>query len=140
MLIRNLSRLFAVGLLALGASGCGLLFVEGPLPAPEQAAMVGCDDSRLLPSLDLLWAALNAARTIVIATDRSAYSPAIAVGSASVVVWGYSAYVGYGKVSDCRAAQDLRAALNNQNDGADAGLALLPTSVTELFRGPLPVR
>jgi len=99
---------------------------------------LSCTDSKLFPSLDLVWAGFNAIMAIVVATDDLSTNTGaqIAVNAGWVVFSGLS---GYEKVRDCRAAHDLRATQNNQDDGANAaGLALLPTSVTELPRGPLP--
>ena len=142
MLIRCLSRMFVVGLLALGASGCGFFLVKGPPPAPIEAVTLRCTDSLALPSLDVVGAALNAAVVILMALDASYVHRGsnIATSGGALVVLGLSTNSGYRKVRECRAAQDLRARQNSQDDGANGGLAVLPTDLTELPRGPLPRR
>ena len=49
------------------ASGCGLLFVEGPPTGHESMANIPCTESKALHTLDFVWAGLNALGTLLIA-------------------------------------------------------------------------
>ena len=89
----------AVGVFVFG--GCGFLFVEGPPRfIPDNATSVRCTDSKVLPTLDLVWMGLNAIAVGEIITS----------GVAWIIISGISAIVGQNKVKACREAKDMVAA------------------------------
>ena len=54
-------------------SGCGLLFVEGPPGTiPEDATSVRCTESKTLPTIDYVWAGLNAIGSFIFLGQREA--------------------------------------------------------------------
>jgi hypothetical protein len=107
-----LRALFVVALPSvLGA--CGFLFVEGPPPGAENMPFFTCTRSKVLPSLDVAWGALNAVGAAnALSADEFEYedtygysrNTVIGVGVAWVVVSALSARSGFGKVDRCRAA------------------------------------
>ena len=101
----------AVGVFVFG--GCGFLFVEGPPRfIPDNATSVRCTDSKVLPTLDLVWMGLNAIAVGEVAGDDSYTNrdEIITSGVAWIIISGISAIVGQNKVKACREAKDMVAA------------------------------
>ena len=65
--------LLALGISMFAVSGCGLLFVEGPPSTmPEDTTSVRCTESKTLPTIDYVWAGLNAVGRFIILGQREA--------------------------------------------------------------------
>ena len=145
MRISHLTRTALIGLISLGASGCGFLFVEGPPPGHEQMAFIPCTDSKLLPALDVVWAGLNAVGIIFYAAadeqdlEGVSRGAGIGVSAGQAVVWGIAASQGYKKVRECRAAKELLARRRMQGPD-ELGPQLFPIEPSDPLKGPLPLR
>lgn len=112
-----------VAVLVASLSGCSFAFVSGPPPHHEQLPTFDCTESRVVPVLDTLFAALEVANSAVAAgttdqqwSDTFNGNPPISRGTAVplyialAVVGTFSAYYGYTRTGDCREA--LEAARN----------------------------
>ena len=65
--------LLALGISMFAVIGCGLLFVEGPPSTiPEDATSVRCTESKTLPTIDYVWAGLNAIGSFIFLGQREA--------------------------------------------------------------------
>lgn len=103
-------RILAIGVLVFVVAGCGFVFVEGPPPIiSEDAISVRCTESRLLPTLDVVWAGFNAATAILIASDsdRGYRAFNFTYRAAWSILSGFSAKSGYETVNRCREAKDM---------------------------------
>ena len=103
-------RILAIGVLVFVVAGCGFVFVEGPPPIiSEDAISVRCTESRLLPTLDVVWAGFNAATAILIASNSDANYRAFnfTYRAAWAILSGFSAKSGYETVNRCREAKDM---------------------------------
>ena len=101
-------RIALVAFLALSASGCGLLFVEGPPTNHETLDYFTCTESKTLPTLDFVWGALNAAGLGLYLADPDAYDVSNGAVAATVgwIVFSVAASVEGGKkVDKCREAK-----------------------------------
>ena len=101
---------------AAAMSGCGWLFVDGPpAGAAPGTAYIPCTDSKVLPTLDAVMAGLQVVNIIYVSgmddydfedqfgdTEKGAVMGMQALFG---TLWGFSAWSGFGKVSDCRAAR-----------------------------------
>ena len=111
-------RVLAIAVVLFAVSGCGFLLVEGPPRViPENAISVRCTESKTLPVLDAVWAGLNLAGAILIASDPDGSdidnpNAAIGFGAVWTIFSGFSAKSGFDKVADCREAVDMVALRN----------------------------
>lgn len=108
-LVRPLVLLSSIVILG---NGCGFVFTSGPPQGHEQMDYFTCTESNVGPALDGVWAGLNLAGAIIIASDQDAYidpGPAIAGG----ILWGVfstaAMIVGTNKTKKCREAKRLLA-------------------------------
>ena len=130
-------------------SGCGWLFVDGPPQGMASSSpYIPCTDSKVLPTLDAVMAGLQVANIIYVSSmddydfedQFGDTSKGTIMGMQAVfgTLWGFSAYSGYGKVSDCRAA---RAAALSQDQARAAMLGQVRDwHPPMLLPDPIPVR
>ena len=107
------------------ASGCSLLFVNGPPQGHEQLAYFPCTESNAVPILDGIGAGLSVLGVITAEDDppgelyrweRETY---VAVNLSAAALLGLSTWVGSRRVRACRAAR-LELAKRTQEQNASA--------------------
>lgn len=98
------------------SGGCSLLFVNAPPPEDQRrrAAALDCTESRFWPVVDVLFAAAQAAGTVVaLARDDSYYEDddrtlgrgaSVVTNLAFLGLFTFSAVTGFTEVNDCHAA------------------------------------
>ena len=112
---RYLATLRCVGLcgcLALATGACGFLFTHAPPDGWEQMDYFTCTEGNVGPILDVVWAGLNAAGFVLVASDPDSdenASAALAFHVIWVGVSGSAAFVGFNKTKKCRAAKQAHA-------------------------------
>jgi hypothetical protein len=117
-------------------SGCSFAFVSGPPPHHEELPAFDCTESRVVPVLDTLFAALQIANFAAAAgtsdqqwSDTFNGNPPFSRGAAvpfyiALAALGtFSAYYGYSKTGDCREALE---AARNRARGTTVGPQSLP--------------
>jgi hypothetical protein len=100
-------RAWLVTMLPLVLGGCGLLFVEGPPVGHAELPTFTCTDSKVAPTLDVVWGGLLLLNAALVAADSDEYENSgaiIGVDIAWAALSGVSAASGYKKVGECRAA------------------------------------
>jgi hypothetical protein len=118
-------------------SGCSFAFVTGPPPHHEELPAFDCTESRVVPVLDTLFAALQIASFAAAAgtsdqqwSDTFNGNPPFSRGAAvplyiALAALGtFSAYYGYSKTGDCREALE---AARNRARGTTVGPQSLPS-------------
>jgi hypothetical protein len=102
--------------LFLSTSSCGWIFVKGPPNyQTNTGSYIPCTDGKVLPTLDAVMAGLQVANIIYTSSmdDWEVYDnygdtekgAVIGMQALFGTLWGFSAWSGYGKVSDCVAAR-----------------------------------
>lgn len=129
-------HVFAIGLLPLLLSGCGLLISQGPPTGHELMPAFSCTESNTAPTLDLVWGGLNLLGAALASSSDETYydSPgaAVAVGLSWAVVSSISAAAGFRKSRECRQALQQLA----QRSGAAASAPYGPVVVYEVAIAP----
>lgn len=126
----RLSAVLVVGVLALGASGCGFLLSKGPPTGHELMPSISCTESDAGPILDIVWAGLNVLSAAVVASDPDAFEyPGfnVVAGLGWGVFSSFSAASGFSKSKQCRRALHLLAQRHGQPGVATP--ALIPGDV-----------
>jgi hypothetical protein len=124
---RSLMTAGMVGV-ALSSSACGWIFVEAPPVDHAERPYFTCTQSKVAPTLDVVWGGLNVLGAVVaLATpedewdqDSGDRAAVVAVGLGWGVVSGLSAYSGYRKVDDCRQALEALALRSRSGSPAEA--------------------
>lgn len=114
---RTFTSAVILALLAIGTSGCGFIFVNGPPENHQQMEYFNCTESEVGPTLDGIWAGLNAAGATTAAINPDEYrnhETIIASGVTWTLVSGAASIVGQNKVNDCR---DAKRALAERQGG-----------------------
>ena len=102
-------RRLATVLLALSASGCGLLFVESPPPNHPDLEYFTCTESKALPMVDGIVFALNTFGLTQYFADPDAYPDVTSDALIAPIVWTVAlllgSVLGAKKVDKCREAR-----------------------------------
>jgi hypothetical protein len=101
-------RFVAIMCLGLVLGGCSYLFVSGPPLRPDRSRAFDCTTSNGWPVFDVIYGTVNTAANISLANkDDSKTNTYVAGAVGSVILWGSSALVGFGRTSRCRKAKRL---------------------------------
>jgi hypothetical protein len=95
-------------LVAVLSSGCSFVFVRGDVPPekePERWPV--CTETRVWPTVDLAYALLSGAGTVVLAGDDDDLARVgLIVTVPALIGFGISTFYGWGKTERCRNARE----------------------------------
>ena len=95
---RSNTRYTLIACLSLSAGGCSFPFVKGPPIGHEQLEYFRCTESRTFPILDVIGVAVSLLDAATVEDDPN-------IHLAFAVSFGASAWTGYRRVNECRAAR-----------------------------------
>lgn len=113
-------------LCTLALSGCSLALTKAP-SSGDSPGELNCTESRAVPLIDIGLALAGAATSRVKTVSPLTGEEEILVGSTVLLaaavasVFAYSAFVGWNRVSDCRAAKEEAAGVENAEGGVEEG-------------------
>ena len=105
------ARITFLGLVLLATGGCSLVFVNGPPLGHQRMEDFSCTESRVWPIVDIGLGATAAATTRVQTESpvtgewEVVVGQTIAFAAAVTAVYALSSFVGFKRVSTCRAAK-----------------------------------
>ena len=101
---RPIMQCSVIAWLTFSAGGCSFVFVSGPPLGHEELEYFTCTESNSVPVLDVLWAGLNAS-SLAAGASSSPSGAVVGVSLGWVALSGFSAWTGFKRVNECRAAR-----------------------------------